>query len=137
MKIPCQECPFSRSVEPGALGGSSPEIYIGQVLLPFWLPCHRSANYQGKASDVNEVQECHGAAIMRANLGVKTPDALLTLPPNRQLVFASLAEFYAHHARLSLYHAERLLTKDIVKRIVLRELSDSNVKVQLKERKIR
>ena len=138
MKKPCKECPFARTIEPGRLGGSPPEVYVGQAVLPFWLPCHESANYEGKASDVNQVQECHGAAIFRANIKdriIADNDALLHLPEDRESVFASLAEFYAHHHGISVRVAEWVLTDDCVRRLAESARNDRNVRAQLKKRR--
>ena len=138
MKKPCKECPWARTVEPGRLGGSPPEVYIGQAVLPFWLPCHESANYEGKASDVNQVQECHGAAIFRANIKDKIiadNDALLHLPEDRDLVFSTLAEFYAHHRGISVEVAQRILTDAATRRLAEMAWTDKNVLAQLKKRK--
>jgi hypothetical protein len=129
---PCKECPFSRTIEPGNLGGSAPEVYVGQIVLPFWLPCHCSANYRGKETDVNEVSQCAGAAIMRANLGVHVPRALLSLPPGPD-AFESLAEFYAHHAGISIDSAREYLTPEKVRALALTELNDPAVRVQAKQ----
>jgi len=132
---PCPACPWVRNSEPGALGGSPAETYVGQAILPFWLPCHSSANYAGKASDVNQVQECAGAAIFRANIGVKSPDALLSMPADREIAFSTPAEFYAHHRRIKLADAERILNADKIEELALRQLYETNVRMQLKRRK--
>lgn len=134
---PCKECPWSRKTRPGALGGSPAEVYVGQVVLPFWLPCHSSANYRGKASDVNEVTQCVGAATFRTHLGLthpQIPDALMLLPANHERVFSNLAEFYAHHKKISLAQAHEILTPAMVMGLVRREMSDPKVRMQLKRR---
>lgn len=43
--------------------------------------------------------QCAGAAIYRANVAKLTrhPDLIMTLPANRELVFASPDEFKQHH----------------------------------------
>lgn len=133
---PCRGCPFARKCVPGALGGSPPEVYVGQAVGPFWLPCHESKDYAGKASDVNEVRECAGAAIFRANIGRKVlPSGLLLLPADKEICFATLAEFYAHHAGLSVEDAELLLTDERVAELARKELNDANVRIELKRRK--
>lgn len=128
---PCPECPFSRTIEPGNLGGSAPEVYVGQIVLPFWLPCHCSANYEGKATDANEVTECAGAAIMRANLGLPPVRGLLSLPPS-SASFDSLAGFYAHHTGQPIEQAQAYLTLEKVRALAVTELQDPNVRAQLK-----
>ena len=99
-KKPCSECPFNWRCESGLLGGASPDVYCGQINLAFWLPCHCSKNYQGKASDVNEVSQCAGAAIFRANVHkmLRHPEAL-RLPRDEKTCFASDQEFREHHTK--------------------------------------
>lgn len=145
MKTPCPECPWSRSCTPGALGGSPPETYIGQVVQAFWLPCHMNANYDGKESDINCVNDCHGAAIFRSNISddlISENPSLLRLPPNKELVFENLAEFYAHHKKISLAEAKEYTTYSNVLKMaqqVIAELADRMAKggkvIQLKKRK--
>jgi hypothetical protein len=124
----CEECAFKRSIKPGYLGGSPPETYIGQINAPFWIPCHMAGHYKWKASRCNETQECAGAAIFRANLGISMPPPLSSLPPDRETVFATLAEFYAHHTGLDLAEAESKITPAFVEQCVEKELSDANVR---------
>jgi hypothetical protein len=97
----CESCPFSRRCEPGELGGSPVETYVGQVVGPFFLPCHSAKGYKGKATTLESgAPQCAGAAIMRANIGRDElmPGPLLRLfgssDPN---VFADLEEFIRHH----------------------------------------
>lgn len=130
---PCRECPFSRAIEPGNLGGSSPEVYIGQLVLPFWLPCHCSANYQGKDSDVNKVSQCAGAAIMRANIGYIPPAPLLRLEKSRW-AFQSLAHFHSHHTGQLLVTSQAYLTGFKIQQLAITELQDPKVKTQIKRR---
>src|SRR5258707_14531702 len=37
---PCPQCPFNRSTEPGLLGGSPVETYVGQIYAPFVILSH-------------------------------------------------------------------------------------------------
>jgi hypothetical protein len=81
------------------LGGSPIQVYLGQIVGPFVLPCHSQKGYQGNDTPISAGQ-CAGAAVFRANIGVDDmmPDALLHLEagsdPN---VFGSLEEFMTHH----------------------------------------
>lgn len=102
-KKPCKGCPFSRCVTPGALGGSSSDVYMGQIVGPFWLPCHAPSDYKGKQSRPDQAPQCAGAAIFRHKIKVShaLPDFLLRLEDDPEdLVFTSVAEFYQHHDRL-------------------------------------
>lgn len=104
-KKPCGGCPFKRDntpcssdTDPSHPGGSHPFVYLGQIHGPFWLPCHQDKNYEGVGSDIAEVNQCRGAAIFRTNVGVadRMPNQLLSLPEDKDNVFANEAEF-AHH----------------------------------------
>lgn len=111
---PCRECPFSRTVKPNALGGSPPETYIGQALGPYAIPCHCHIDYddpQWREKAIN-TEQCRGAAIYRANIGVadKLPSKLLRLPPDKYLVFASAEEFLAHHRQIDIIEAMFMLS---------------------------
>jgi hypothetical protein len=104
---PCKECPYSKTVTPGALGGSDPEVYVGQGHGPFWLPCHKTCDF----SDPNwkqdySAQQCAGAAIYRANIERANimPGSLHKLDKS-DLAFGSPEELYAHHKGISLEEA--------------------------------
>jgi hypothetical protein len=107
LQKPCKDCPYSKTVIPGALGGSDPEVYIGQGHGPFWLPCHKTCDF----TDPNwkkdtSVQQCAGAAIYRANI-----DRAFLMPISLQkleqsdLAFGSPEELYAHHKQISIEEA--------------------------------
>ena len=105
---PCTDCPFRKTVEPGALGGSSTVTYVGQIAssIPFVIPCHSCIDYddpdwKAKASVPGGVSSCAGAAIFRSNIG-KVKPALLTLPKDTETVFSSYEEFVSHHEGLDL-----------------------------------
>jgi hypothetical protein len=116
-KTPCPECAFRRDIKPGALGGSHPEVYVGQLHGPFMIPCHLhypkdDPNQSFRKTDaVFEIPQCAGAAVMRANIGRDKilPVEIHRLPKDTTLVFTSYAEFYAHHKGISLFDAERQL----------------------------
>lgn len=116
---PCGTCPFSRSVRPGALGGGSIPQFIGQVCGPFFLPCHSQPNYgeirsqmKSGAGGFEEARQCAGAAVFRANIGRPGTGANsmeLTLPPDREKVFSSYAEFVAHHGGITVEQSALLM----------------------------
>lgn len=86
---PCSDCPFSRTSLAGWLGSDSPEQWMGHVHGEARVECHVYGDAQ-----------CAGAAIYRANVAKKPRDrGALTLPANRAIVFASPAEFLAHHGK--------------------------------------
>jgi hypothetical protein len=110
---PCSACPFHRKVTPGALGGSSPETYIGQANGNFWLPCHSTHDYRKLECRLDHSNsQCAGAAIFRSNVGVadRIAPQLLHLPADTEKVFGSFAEFYAHHKKISLEEANARLS---------------------------
>lgn len=105
-KKPCKGCPFSRLTPPGELGGSPPDVYMGQVVGPFWLPCHSPADYQGKQSRPDQAPQCAGAAIFRHKIKASPhlPEFLLRLDDTgdgADEVFTSVQEFYQHHNQIS------------------------------------
>lgn len=107
---PCAECPFSKATAPGMTGGSDPGVYIGQGMGPFFLPCHMDPKYYEDRNSL-ELTQCAGAAIYRANIGVSDimPDTLLSLPPDKDLVFADPAELLSHHLQVNVGMASIML----------------------------
>lgn len=105
----CHECPFSREVAPGALGGSHPFKYLGQAIGPFVLPCHMHCNFEDPQwrEKSFETPQCFGALTFRANIGVQDfmPKQFPRVPKDTSTVFSSPAEFLAHHAKLSVREA--------------------------------
>lgn len=113
---PCATCPFLKSVEPGELGGSPAEVYVGQTYLPFWVPCHERMDYSDPNwKERHQTPQCAGHAIMRSKCQVAhlMPDALLHVPASvNDRVFDSLAHFYAHHKKITLFEAKQILTDE-------------------------
>ena len=114
---PCKTCPFSKAVEPGALGGSSVETYVGQANGPFFLPCHESTDYDDPNWKKDTAKpQCRGAAQFRANVGREFSNELLqTEERDDSEVFGSYPEFIAHHLKESLCNAvimSRILPPD-------------------------
>lgn len=134
-KKPCKECPFRRdnTLEGSNPGGSSPFVYVGQSEGPFWLPCHMEKEYDGKETDPSKVNQCAGAAIYRANIGVaeKMPDQMLSLPEDKETVFASHAEFVAHYYGVDVEEAERFFEEnpDAPRIMMIREMEQQGVKI--------
>ena len=100
VRQPCPECPFNRQCPPGHLGGSPPDVYIGQINGPFYLPCHMHTEFSDPnwKKDMAKPQ-CAGAATFRANLGIadRMPAFFLAMPEDRARVFASYEEFVCYH----------------------------------------
>lgn len=84
---PCADCPFARTALKGWLGSTTTEEWVAAVAGEARIDCHCTTN-----------QQCAGAAIFRANLikVCKVPDRL-SLPPDKGLVFETVAEFQNHH----------------------------------------
>ncbi len=133
---PCADCPFRRTVEKGALGGSPVQTYVGQSAIPMMqIPCHScidydDPNWKAKASVPGGVSQCAGAAIFRSNIGMESVnDRIVSLPKDTDNVFASYNEFVAHHSDLDV--ADVNITQDMIDHCVQRELHRSGVVVSL------
>lgn len=126
---PCGGCPFGRvnDNEKPNPGGSKPEVYLGQVRGPFWLPCHNDKNYAGKESHPSIVKQCAGVAIFRSNIEMpyKLPDNLLQLPPDHDRVFSTPAEFYSFYTGCSIEEAETLLTREYLDKLTTIEFVEA------------
>ena len=86
-KKPCSDCPFARTAIRGWLGPYSAEEWVLLIHGEGKVECHTRIGPQ-----------CAGAAIYRGNVcKVPRDDALLTLLPNRKLVFSGPQEFLEHH----------------------------------------
>ena len=86
---PCSDCPWARTALPGWLADMTPEEWIASAHGETRMECHTLLG-----------AECAGAAIYRANVckRVRDPGAL-QLPKDPAAVFATHAEFLAHHRR--------------------------------------
>lgn len=117
VKTPCPECAFVRTIPPGALGGSPPEVYIGQAHGPFHVPCHKQygdrmsedgvVDTKRVKNEAEHINACAGMAVFRANIGMDKylPEEITRLPKDTKRVFASVPEFLAHHKQISLFKA--------------------------------
>lgn len=84
---PCGDCPWARAAAPGWLGGTSADEWIRAAHGEARIECHTMKGAQ-----------CAGAATYRANVCKRTRDPEdLVLPQDKARVFASRAEFLAHH----------------------------------------
>lgn len=86
-KKPCSDCPWSRASLKGWLGGESVGNWLREAHSDNEIPCH-----------VHTGAQCAGSAIYRRNV-LKSPrdKRVLTLPPDKQSVFATPTEFRQHH----------------------------------------
>lgn len=127
VKEPCPECAFRRDIKPGALGGSAPEVYVGQAEGHFMVPCHMHCDFSDPhwRDKAFETPQCAGLAVYRANQGLDRglPDVIQRRAENRDLVFASHAEFYAHHKGISMAEAEAQLRALPPKKLLAMQLS--------------
>lgn len=110
-KVACKQCAFRRDITPGALGGSEPEVYIGQTNGPFFIPCH--THYSSDTPDwkakAMQAPQCAGSRIFRANIENMNHPSLLGLEANHEGVFSSEAEFVAHHKQITVEEAQAQL----------------------------
>lgn len=133
--IPCHDCPFAKHTPAGALGGGSLETYLGQIVGPFFLPCHNSPGYNQFDVNLNN-RQCAGAAVFRSNLGVDRlmPGSLLHLPAGDLVVFPGLLEFVVHHGRMSSKEAKQWLQRNPWGKLLRQELAKQEAKLCLIER---
>lgn len=90
--VPCSDCPFRRTSLAGWLGGSTPEEYRRLAHSDTFIECH--------AVKLDEdVAECVGAAIYRANVAKMAPPGCMKVKSDRMTVFATPMEFISHHGR--------------------------------------
>jgi hypothetical protein len=129
-KTPCDACPFGKQAKKKTLGGNVPEVYIGQLHGPFWLPCHQDPNYDNKKSDPAIVGQCAGAAIFRANLGINEamPAQLNICEADTELSFTSVEEFYKHHMG-----EDREFSQEEIMEFLDNELKDPRIKMHFKQ----
>ena len=125
VKEPCPSCPFSRSVTPGALGGTRPDAYVGQAAGPFTLPCHKHCDFDDPdwKAKAALTPQCAGAAIYRTHTGVadKMPEGIPVMPANPG-VFSSAAEFVAHHSGMPLAEAKSIYSAGKIKSLAVEQL---------------
>lgn len=132
LQKPCHDCAFRRDSTPGHLGGSEPEVYIGQTFGPFYIPCHLT--YGEHAENIRDhlhcTGGCAGSAIFRANIGVdsRMPKGVNKLPADHDLVFSTPAEFLAHHKGISVDRAQWELTQKTPLELYFEELSKAEVR---------
>lgn len=124
---PCKDCPFMAWTEPGALGGSEPEVYMGQIFGPFMLPCHKACDFddpQWREKTVSTPQ-CAGAAMFRKNMGISDylPEIIHSLDPEGP-VLDDPVKFYAHHKQISpeqaLAELEQLPPQELLRHQLMR-----------------
>lgn len=137
LKHPCATCPFRKSSTPGHLGGSPAHTFIGQVNGPFYIPCHSTIDYsdpEWNKSKAMAVPHCAGAAIFRANTG--TPEvAGVKIDADKETVFASHAEFLAHHEGITVREAEHVLRCITPDDLTMHEYTRAGLQVKLTPKK--
>lgn len=107
------------------------EVFIGQAFGAFWLPCHERTDYSDPEwRTAYETPQCAGAAIFRSNCHpAERPDFLLLLPSDVENVFASDAEFMAHHTNITLAAADGRLKVRTPMQHWINEMARANAKV--------
>lgn len=126
----CAECPFSRAVKPGALGGSPITKYIAQLYGPFMMPCHLHCDFSNPnwKADTFKTPQCRGVATMRANLGIDyLPEPLAKAPRDTSQVFCDLTEFTAHHLQMKPSEAAAYLAQFNIVDLVAQEVSNPKI----------
>jgi hypothetical protein len=129
----CRTCPWKKgTTPPGLIGGTTPDVYVAQSMLNFYLPCHNSKGYAGKETTLEstDTKQCAGANIFRANIDVAKymPAGIKQLPADKETVFATKEEFLAYYYNVSEEFIKNIFTESIYKELMQRELNDVNVK---------
>jgi hypothetical protein len=89
-KKPCSDCPWSRESLQGWLGGLEPEQWIMKAMGDSPIDCHTIKGPQ-----------CAGSAIFRANICKSPRDPVtISLPQDKNRVFANLMQFIEHHKQV-------------------------------------
>lgn len=76
----------------------------------------------------------HGVAprvIFRANLGIQQDGGLAKLPPDTETVFASFAEFHAHHREITVAESKVFLKTMTPEILTLHEMERAGVRFHL------
>lgn len=94
---PCNECPWRRKAAPGWLGPHSAALWLEIAHSEPAIACHKTIPEGGGWE--GSTRQCRGAAIFRRNV-LKSPrnPSVAVGPKDTEHVFASNAEFLAHHA---------------------------------------
>lgn len=140
---PCKGCPWMRTTKPGALGGSDPEVYIGQAQGPFVLPCHNACDFddpEWREKSINTPQ-CAGAAMYRRSMGISDylPPTLHSLEPGdyADRLLSDPLEFYMHHKQISRSEAEyqlKMLPPGVLLQLQLHRSSNIHYKIPTREK---
>lgn len=104
---PCSDCPWRRVATQGWLGPLTPEMWVEGVHSDAPIACHQTIVRVGDDGlgswDDPAMRQCRGAAIFRANVCKMPRDTnVVTGPADEETVFASNAEFLAHHEKKGL-----------------------------------
>lgn len=93
---PCDECPWRRASIPGYVGPHDAGAWRDAIHSDAPIACHKTITSEGEETTYSH--QCAGAAIYRANVHKlpRDPD-VVTLPADRERVFANDREFLAHH----------------------------------------
>lgn len=130
MPTPCNECPFRKDIQPGYLGGSPAETYVGQLQGPFNIPCHMSIDYSDPQwrEKSFDVAQCRGAASLRASMKIDgiMPIGIDRIEPS-ELAFDSIEAFYAHHKGIAIEEAQKILSDEFMMLCLTSELSKAGV----------
>lgn len=130
---PCKTCPFTRKVEPGYLGGSPLETYVGQHFLPFRVPCHEHVDYSKKdwKPGALKVNQCVGFAMCRNSAGLDDvmPEELMKTEYDDQVDgFRNIWEFWAFHKEIPYEDALKELDGELILLCLRHELQQLDLR---------
>jgi hypothetical protein len=129
---PCVNCPWSPKVKPGALGGSEPQVFLGQAFGPFILPCHKACDFNDPEwkGKMDTTPQCAGAAMFRANVGMSPmlPAEIHKLPRSSK-AFSRPEDFLGHHLSVPVEKAKELLKVYPLVKMVRDQMERTTTKV--------
>lgn len=135
---PCKNCPYKKdaTVEGPFIGGTHISEYIGQLLGPFWLPCHADPNYEGNSTPTGSTSKCRGAMRMRYKMPNRSDfdahDLLSTAPDINNEVFDNIYEFLQHYLKIPMVKVTQMYDSKTLGKLVVEE----RLKVLLKRNDI-
>lgn len=131
LKKPCAQCPFGReSAKLEEARDVDPLALLAQAHSSFVLPCHMHTAYaEEKQRDIMSLPQCAGAAIYRANVGVKLPAVIHSLPADKNEVFATPTELVCAHTQEKPEVVQAYLNDITIKTLIEIEQQKGQVRV--------
>lgn len=110
-KKPCSDCPWARTALPGWLGSMTPQEWLAVAHGDVLVDCHTVGN-----------QQCAGLAIYRSNVCKQVQPPIITLPVDREAVFATPMQFMEHHSKLPVPNGQPVVNPTLLAGVIERDL---------------